>query len=273
MAGAFLILLREGFEAALIIGIILAVLARLGEMRHVPYVFWGVACAALGSVVFALFANGVSDLFGGAGQELLNCAILAVAAVMITYVMVWMKESRKHIEEQLKGEVNQRVSGHGMGVFTLAFLSVFREGAESVLFLWGVILGGGESAARVITGGLLGLATAVAICWMLFQGGRRIPLRQFFTATTWMLVLLAAGMLGHAAGLLVAVDWLPALVYQVWDTSAVLPDHRGVGSVLAILIGYNANPTLTEVLVWGAYLGGVGAWIVLSERPAAPRTA
>jgi len=270
MVGAYLILLREGFEAALIVGIILATLARMGAMEYSRNVMAGVGTAMLASIGFALVADRLFDLFEGAGQEVLNGTILLVAAVMITYVIVWMKESRKQIESQLSAEVKQHLTGRGIGLFVLAFVSVFREGAESVLFLWAIVAGGGEGAGGIILGGLLGLASAVLIAWVLFQGGRRIPLRAFFNVTTVLLVLLAAGMLARSVGYWVSIDWLPALVYAVWDTNHILPERGGLGGVLAILFGYNANPTLLEVVVYVGYLSVVGVWLKWTGRPVAP---
>jgi high-affinity iron transporter len=273
MAGAFLILLREGFEAALVVGIILAVLARLGRRRDFVWVFAGIGCAALASVAFAVSADGVSSLFGGAGQEVLNGIVLAAAAGMITYVVVWLKGTRGRLEAHLSEEIHRRADGHGIGVFALAFLAVFREGAESVLFLWGVTASGRQGGAAIALGAALGLAAAVLIAWALFLGGRRVPMRAFFNSTTALLVLLAAGMLARAVGNWVAVDWLPALAYGVWDTSRVLPEGGTVGTVLAVLVGYNANPTLMEVLTYAAYLAGVGLWLARGRRPGAPETA
>jgi high-affinity iron transporter len=269
MAGAFLILLREGFEAALVVGIILAVLARLDRRRDFVWVFWGIGAAALASVAFAVSADRISNLFDGAGQEVLNGVVLAAASAMITYVMVWLRGTRGRMEAHLSEEIHRRADGHGAGVFALAFLAVFREGAESVLFLWGVAAAGGERGPAIVLGAALGLAAAVLIAWALFQGGRRVPMRAFFSATTALLVVLAAGMLARAVGNWVAVDWLPALAYGVWDTSAVLPEGGPVGTVLAVLIGYNANPTLMEVLAYAAYLAGVGLWLALGRRGAA----
>lgn len=267
MAGAFLILLREGFEAALVVGIIMAVLARLDQRVYLRYVYAGILCALAASAGFAGVADGVSGMFDGAGQEVLNGFVLAAAAAMITYVMVWLRGTRGRIEAELSAEVHRRAAGRGFGVFALAFLAVFREGAESVLFLWGVLAGGRGNAPSLLLGGLMGLAVAVLVAWLLFQGGRRVPLRTFFNVTTVLLVLLAAGMLARATGYWVAVDWLPALVYTVWDTSAVLSEGSGLGEVLAVLVGYNANPSLLEVLVYAAYLFAVGGWMWLGDRP------
>jgi high-affinity iron transporter len=267
MAGAFLILLREGFEAALVLGIIMAVLVRLGHPEHLRYVFLGALTALAASIGFAAVADGVSGMFDGAGQEVLNGVVLAAAAAMITYVMVWLRGSRRELESHLSAAVHRRAAGHGIGVFLLAFLAVFREGAESVLFLWGILAGGRSNAASLVTGAVLGLAVAVFIAWALFQGGRRVPLRTFFNVTTVLLVVLAAGMVSHAVGFWVAVDWLPALAYSVWDTSGLLPEGSPLGEVLAVLVGYNANPTLMEVLAYGTYLAGVGGWLWLGAGP------
>ena len=266
MVGAFLILLREGFEAALIVGIILAVLARMGEMAYVRHVLAGVGCALVASVVFALTADGVSDLFGGAGQEVVNGVILGIAAAMITYVMVWLRGHQQGMQEEITSQVYHHVKGRGLGVFVLAFVSVFREGVETVLFMWGVLATSREGMASIAIGGLLGLLAAVGIAWLLFQGGRRVPMRLFFNVTTGLLVVLAAGMLARGVGYFVAVDMVPALVYSIWDTGAILSDHSAVGGAMAVLIGYNANPTLMEVLVYGGYLSLVGLWLWFGSR-------
>jgi len=281
MAGAFLIMLREGFEAALIVGIILAVLARLGRMDLGRHVLWGVLAALVASVAFAFGAGWVSELFQGAGQEVLNGVILAVAAAMITYVVVWVRETRRGLGAHLADRVQAGVAARGAGVFLLVFLTVFREGFESVLFLWGLMIGaagatgasvGSGGLSATLAGGLAGLGAAVAIAWGLFAGGRRVPLTAFFNVTMVLLVLLAAGMLASAAGFWVSVDWLPPLAYSVWDTSGVLSESSPVGKLFATLLGYNANPSLMEVLVWAGYLGAVLLWLVagrLRRRPAA----
>ena len=270
MAGAFLIMLREGVEAALIVGLVLAVLARTGRLALVRQVGWGVAAAVVASVAFAFLADGLSELFEGAGQELFNGVVLAVAAAMITYVVVWVRESRGRMQQQLA----QRVEGHALarraGVFVLVFLTVFREGFESVLFMWGVVLAAPDGAAGALAGGVAGLACAVALAWLLFAGGKRLPVRGFLNATMALLVLFAAGMLAAAAGQWIAVDWLPALASPVWNTGQILPDGSGLGGVLAILLGYNANPSLMEVLIYFGYLMGITLWLMRGRvrRPA-----
>jgi len=267
MAGAFVIMLREGFEAALIVGIVLAILARLGRMDLARHAALGVVAAVGASVAFAIFADGISGLFEGAGQEVLDGCILAVAALMITYVVVWLRQTRAGLKAHLERQVKARAAAKGLGIFVLVFLTVFREGFESVLFLWGLLVSGAAGGVGgTLAGGLLGLASAVGIAWALFAGGRRVPLTAFFNGTMLLLVLLAAGMLASAAGFWVAVDWLPALTYSVWDTSRVLPDGSGLGGFLALVLGYNANPTLMEVLVYGGYLGAVALWLLASGR-------
>jgi high-affinity iron transporter len=264
MAGAYLIMLREGFEAALIVGIVLAVLTRLGRRDLVRHVGVGVGAAVVASIAFAFAADGVSNLFEGTGQEVLNGVILAIAAAMITYVVVWVRETRKGLGAHLSARV-EAGTAKALGIFLLVFLTVFREGFESVLFLWGLMLagpsGGGGGVTATVAGAVAGIATAVGIAWALFAGGKRIPLAAFFNGTMVLLVLLAAGMLASAAGFWVSVDWLPAIEYSVWDTSGILSERSPLGSFFAVMLGYNANPSLMEVLVWAGYLGTVLLWL------------
>lgn len=269
MGGSFLIMFREGVEAALVVGIVLAVLNRMGAAVYTRHVAWGVVLAVLASVGFAAVADRVADLFSGAGQEVLNGAVLVVAAAMLTYVVVWVRGARGRMAAALDDRVRERVAAaRGLGLFTLVFFTVFREGFESVLFLWGVSTG--SATAEVLAGALLGLLASLALAWMVFAGGRRVPLRKFFDATMVLLVFLAAGMLSHAAGFWVAVDWLPALAYQVWDTSQVIPERGALGSALTVLVGYNANPTLMEVAVYAGYLGLIGLWLIAGRSRPVP---
>jgi len=273
MVGAFLIMLREGLEAALVVGVVLAVLARLGRMDYGRHVAAGVVAAVLASIAFAFAAGGVSNLFEGAGQEVLDGFILAVAAAMLTYVVVWVRGARKGMASELSRRVEAK-SAAPWGIFVLVFLTVFREGFEAVLFLWGLVAGGaGGGLAGTLAGTVLGLGAAGGVAWLLFAGGRRIPLGLFFDATMVLLVLLAAGMLAGAAGFWVSVDWLPPLAYSVWDTRHVLPEGSGLGTVFHTLLGYNANPTLMEVLVYTGYLLAVGLWLALGTLRRAPRRA
>ncbi|MFQ5509104.1 MAG: FTR1 family protein [Leptospirillia bacterium] len=271
MSAAFIIMLREGLEAALIVGIVLAVLARLGQRGRNRHVAYGVGLAVVGSIGFALLADGVTELFEGAGQEILNGVVLGVAAVTITYVVVWVRGRQKGIGQQLAEQVEQ-AGVSGLGVMLLVFVTVFREGAEAVLFLWGVMLSGaGATLSATLTGALLGLSASAAIAWGVFASGRRVPLKVFFNITMGLLVLLAAGMLTSAVGLLVSVEWLPALEYAVWDTRHLLAEDSGLGALFGILFGYNANPTLMEVLAYAGYLLMIGAWFAadMFRRPQA----
>ncbi|MBI5135824.1 MAG: FTR1 family protein [Nitrospirae bacterium] len=274
MTGAFLIMLREGVEAALVVGIVLAVLNRMGAGgAYARHVAWGVALAVVASVAFAAVADRVADLFSGAGQEVLNGAVLFVAAATLTYVVVWVRAARGRMAAELDGRARV-AAARGLGLFTLVFVTVFREGFESVLFLWGVSTAGGAGAADMVAGAVLGLVASLALAWALFAGGRRVPLKGFFDATMVLLVFLAAGMLANAAGFWVAVDWLPALAHQVWDTSRIVPERGALGSALTVLLGYNANPTLMEVSVYGGYLGLIGLWLLAGRvrRPAPARS-
>src|SRR6266550_47081 len=226
-----IIVFREVLEAALIVGIVMA--ATQGVPNRSLWVGGGTAGGALGAVVVAGFAETLAAAMAGIGQEVFNAAILFAAVAMLGWHNVWM---RRHASE-LAGAANRLGAAVRAGtqpLWALAFavgLAVLREGSEVVLFLYG-IAAAGDGAAAMALGGMLGLGAGVAAGAGLYLGLLRIPLRHLFSVTSWLVLLLAAGMASQAAAFLLQADLLPPLGPSLWDTSFLLAEHSLAGRVL-----------------------------------------
>jgi high-affinity iron transporter len=246
-------MLREGLEAALIVGIIAAYLVKVGRRDALPPVIGGVLGAVLLSVavgVIVVVTVGRLPLLVQDGFE--GLAGLA-AVVVLTWMLFWMRRQGRAIKGELETGVAAALARGTTGALAgLAFLAVIREGLETVLFL--LALGSSEGASTgAIIGGLLGLAAAVAIGYAIFAAGVRIDLRRFFTITGTILIFVSAGLMAFAvhefgeAGLITNSG-------KLFDLNGVLPASSPLGTVLAGLFGYRAAPTPLEAFAWVAYL-------------------
>ena len=248
MLGSAVVVFRETLEAALIVAIVMG--ASRGVAARGRWVAGGVVLGIVGALVVAAFAGAISEAVQGRGQELFNAAVLLVAVAMLAWHNVWMSShARKHVQEM-------RHLGHDVSVgakpmsamFAVTALAVLREGAETVLFLYGLMATGGS--AGLVLGGIVGLIGGAAIGVLLYFGLLRVPLRHFFTVTGVIVLLLAAGLASSAAGFLVQAGLLPAIVNQVWNTSGILGVGSLAGRTLHVLVGYNDRPTGVELLFY-----------------------
>jgi high-affinity iron transporter len=252
MLGTAVIVFRETLEAALIVTIVLA--ATRGVYGRGRWVGGGVAGGLVGALLIAAVAGAIAGSFEGMGQEIFNACVLLAAVLMLGWHHLWMAEHGRALAGQLKALSESVKAGAAtLGALTVAVaLAVLREGAETVLFVQGLITT--ESTHNVIAGVLLGAAGGVVIGTLLYFGLVRIPLRHFFRVTGWLIVVLAAGLAAQAARFLEQADLLPALVPQVWDTSGVLTETSLPGQVLHVLIGYTARPSGLQLLFYVATL-------------------
>jgi high-affinity iron transporter len=254
--GAFIIVLREVIEAGLIVGIVLA--ATRGVPSRGWWVAGGVAAGVVGAGVVALFAEAISELFEGYGQELFNAAILILAVGMLAWHNAWMAKHGRELAAQVK-RVGQAVAHGDRPLTALAVvcgIAVLREGSEVVLFLYGIVAGG-TSGSSLVIGGLLGVAAGAAVTGLSYLGLLAIPQRYIFTVTGWLITLLAAGLAAQAVAFLNAADVITALGSQVWDTSGVLSQSSFVGIILHTLIGYTERPSELQLLVYIAVVAGM----------------
>jgi len=247
---ALIIVFREVFEAGLIVGIVLAVTR--GVPRRNQWIGGGALVGVLAACVVAVFAGALSNLFAGMGQELFNAVILAIAVVMLTWHNVWMARHGSELAGELRAAGQAVVEGSKslLALAVVVGVAVLREGSEVVLFLYGVVAAGGDSAVSVALGGLAGLALGAMVCMLTYFGLVRIPTRALFTTTTVLIALLAAGMAAQAAAFLEKANWLTAMDTIVWDSGWLLPDSSLPGRALHTLIGYTDQPTAMQLAVY-----------------------
>jgi len=261
MLGVALLVFREVLEAALIISIVAA--ATRGVSRRGLFIGGGVGLGVIGALLVAGFAGVIAEAVGGAGQELFNASVLLVAVAMIGWHVVWMSSHGRELVRHMQTVGGAVKAGSSSLTLLLAVvaLAVLREGSEVVLFLYGMAASG-TGAGGMAIGVATGVAGGVAMGFALYFGLLRIPLRYFFTATNWMLVLLAAGLASNAARFLVQADWLPAWGNQLWDSSSWLDNGTMVGQAMHVLIGYDARPSGMQMVFYAA----VVALLVIGMR-------
>src|SRR5262245_45262669 len=271
MLGSAIIVFREVLEAALIVGVVLA--ASVGAPRRGFWVSCGIASGVVGAGLVALFATEIAAAAAGIGQELLNACILLLAVGMLGWHNIWMSRHGRELAATARSIGDAVVSG-ARPLYVLAIvvgLAVLREGSETVLFLYGIAAGGNLGAGALIAGGTLGLTGGVAMGAALYFGLLHIPTRQLFTITSWMVMLLAAGMASQAAGYLVQADLLPTLGEAVWDTSAVLTEDSLLGKALHTLIGYVSRPDGIQIVLYIVTLSAIWLLTRVVGRPVGPR--
>lgn len=253
MVASFFLSIREGLEAALIIGILLAALKKL-DRKSLNYVVWrGVFAAAVVSLVAGLALTWLDAEIKGRPEEILEGTIMIAAAALLTWMIFWMRRQAPFLQKRLEAEVRQASASPDSqrAIFWLAFLAVGREGFELVLFLIAAQMASG--AAQTLLGAAIGLSSAVALGWMLFATSKRLSLRHFFSVTSILLVLFAAGLVAHGIHELNEAGVIPAVIEHLWDFNHILNEKYFFGQLLTALFGYNANPSLTEVLAYLAY--------------------
>ncbi len=274
MLASFLLSIREGLEAALIIGIVLAAVRKIGRPNLTPAIWRGVAAAVGFSVVAALALNWLGASFEGRAEEIFEGVAMLTAAVLLTWMIIWMRRQAATLKQDLEAEVKVAAAGQSSGrtLFWLSFLAVGREGFELVLFLVAARIT--TDALQTLLGAALGLAAAIALGWMLFATSKRLSLRQFFNVTNILLVFFAAGLVAHGVHEFNEAGVIPAIIEHVWDLNPILNEKQLVGQLLTALFGYNANPSLSEVIAYVAYFVGLGlAWKRLTQPAFAAQAA
>jgi len=251
MVPSYLIGLREGLEAALIVGLTLSVLTKMKKPEYRPAVWWGVAAAIIISIAIAVVIQLVGASLEGRAEEVFEGAMMVFAAAVLTWMIFWMQRMSRRIQLGLESDVRAAATqGQNMGLFGIAFFAVLREGIETALFLTAAAMN--ASTRETLIGGLAGIVSAVVLGWGLFASTIRLDVRRFFQLSSALLILFAAGLFAHGIHEFNEAGLIPAVINPLWDINHILDENSTLGSILKALFGYNGNPSLTEVL---AYLG------------------
>ncbi len=265
MLATFFLMLREGLEAALIVGIVAAYLVKIGRRDALPRIAVGVASAVVLSIAIGVAVILTIEELPEIIQATAEGVAALVAVAVLTWMLFWMRRQGRAIKGELEHEVDLAISSGGtFALVALAFVAVIREGVETALFLIPVLSFNG-AGIDTIAGGVLGLVVAFATGWAIFVAGRRVNLRRFFTVTGSILIFVAAGLVAFAihefgeAGLV-------ANTGVAFDLGGVLSDTTPLGSILHGLFGYRSAPTVLELLGYLAYLVPVLA-LFIADRP------
>jgi len=272
MLSAALIVFREVLEAALIIGIVLT--ATRGVAGRARSIALGIAAGIGGACLVAYFADTLAQAAEGVGPELFNAGVLLVATAMLAWHNLWMVQHGRALASEMN-QVGQAVATGNRPVQVLAIvvaLAVLREGAEVVLFAYGIAAAGTDTGT-LLMGGLLGIVAGMAVGGALYLGLLRIPTRHLFAVTSGLLVLLAAGMAAQASAFLIQAGLLPAITPVLWDTSAVLSEKSVFGQMLHTLVGYVDRPAGMQLLVYVFAVALIGGLTMAARKPGAIKTA
>jgi len=254
MLASLLIVFREVLEAGLVVGIVLA--ATEGISGRLRWIGGGIAAGALGAALLATFAGELSNALSGQGQEYFNAVVLLLAVAMLTWHHLWMADHGRELAAQLK-RLGSEINAGRSSLFAMAMvvaLAILREGAEVVLFLYGIVASSHEGPAALLAGGVGGLALGALVAFGLYRGLVAIPTKRLFQVTEALLTVLAAGLAGQALAILAAIGVVPTLGDQVWDTSWLLREDTLLGRALHALVGYSDRPPGVQLIAYGLTL-------------------
>ena len=271
MFANYLIGLREGLEAALVVGILVAYLVRSDNRALLPRLWAGVGAAVAVSLLL-----GAALTFGPRGlsfeaQEAIGGTLSIVAVGFVTWMIFWMARTARSLRGELEGRVDVAIGAGGWSLALVAVFAVGREGLETALFLWTATRATGSTVEPLI-GAMFGLATAVALGILIYRGALHLDLRRFFAITGGLLVIVAAGVLSYGIHDLQEAGILSGLNSLAFDVSEAVPPGSWYGTLLKGTINFSARTTWLELLAWVAYVVPVLTIFIRTVRPARPRT-
>lgn len=269
---SFVIALREGIEAALIIGVILAYLKKIQQTRYNKHVYFGLGLAISISIVVAFGFEMLAGGFTGANEEVFEGLTSLIAVIVLTYMIFWMDRNSRRLKGELQEKIDLAITQRQLyGLVSLAFFAVFREGLETVLFLAGIRFTT-ESSQETLIGGTLGLFIAAILGYLIIRGSVELNLRKFFRITGIVLLIFAAGLFAFGVHELIEAGWLPPGLggKRVYDISHLLSDKSIVGSLLRALVGYNDNPFFWEAIAYVMFWITIGMALIWLNRRITP---
>jgi high-affinity iron transporter len=267
VVATFVIFLREGIEASMIVAILLAYLDKIGQRSQFRAVFAGVAAAMV-----LVLAGGVAaytlltDYAGSRTQTIFETATYLLAAAVLTYMTFWMRNHARGLSGDLRARANAALDGRARwGLGLLAFQSVGREGLETMVFTLAIVFA--SSGRGVIAGGVAGLVVALGFAFALYKLGVKINIGRFFSVVGALLMVFAAGILADAVENLQALGWIPAWGRPLWDTAGILSENGTLGDIFHTFFGYAQRPSALQVGVYALYLLVAVGLFLRGRRP------
>jgi high-affinity iron transporter len=258
MLATLIVVFREVIEAALVISIVAA--ATKGIAGRNRWLATGIAAGVVGACLVAGFAGEIASSLEGSGQEIFNASILFLAVVMLGWHNIWMNRHGRELAEEMSA-VGRDVAAGVRPLYAVAIavgVAVLREGSEVALFLYGIAAGGGLTSSGLLVGGAIGLVAGAALGLALYRGLVNLSTRMLFSVTSWMILLLAAGLAAQGANFLVQAGILSPLGSALWDSSWLLSDQTIFGKMMHTLVGYTARPTPIQLLFYAATIVVIG---------------
>ncbi|MFC8828826.1 iron uptake transporter permease EfeU [Streptomyces sp. NPDC057137] len=277
MFGNYLIGLREGLEASLVVCILVAYLVKTDRRDALRPVWLGIGIACTISLAFGAALEFGSQELTFEAQELLGGSLSIIAVGLVTWMIFWMRRTARHLRSELHGKLDAALQMGTGALVATALLAVGREGLETALFVWASVRAGGEGRSGPLVGVLLGIATALVLGWLFYRGALKINLAKFFTWTGSMLVIVAAGVLAYGVHDLQEARFLGGLQNKAFDITSTVPPDSWYGTLLKGVFNFQPDPTVVQVTVWALYLIPTMLFFLAPQRgksgrpaPAAP---
>ncbi len=267
MVSNFLIGLREGLEAALVVSILITYLVRTSRRNRIPYVWLGVFAALGLSVLFGslLTYTRFSLLNTFTAQELFGGVMSIIAVALVTWMIVWMRDTGARMNAELQGKLESAIQG-GIGMIVLmAFVAVAREGLETALFFLSAVQAAGSTVEPVV-GFVLGILTASTLGYLLYRRAVKIDLKKFFTVTGYFLILVAAGVLSYGMHDLQEAGVLPGLKFLAFDVSSAISVDSWFGALAKGIFNFSPQTSWIEAIAWVSYVA-FAVWLFNRKNP------
>ena len=261
MLAGSLITIREGLEAFLIIGILLGYLTKINRHHLKLHIWIGAGAAILVSTLLTIAFQVLAIQFKGAAAEIFEATVALLAVGVLTWMVLWMQRQSFRIKGELEQKVDVTLSqGQALGLAGLAFITVLREGLETALFLSALFVSARDN--NLVPGALLGLVIAAGITYLIFRSSIRLNLRTFFMFTGSLLIVIAAGLVGHSVMALQEIGWLPIGTTTAWNIGWLISNDGILGRLLHAFIGYDAAPSVLMVVAYSVYAIVFGAQFI-----------
>ncbi len=268
LVASFVLFLREGLEASLIVSILFAALRQLGQLKQMRAVWIGIAAAVLvslggGAIIYAT----IREYDGSTFQTIFETVTYLVAVVLLTSMTFWLQRHSRSLKKELTSQAS--MAGSAFGLSLLAFFTVGREGLETAVF--SLALAFQTSGLWLLLGALLGLLTSLVFCWFIYRLGHRLDFRVFFRVMGILLLVFAAGLLANAVQNMQELGWISFGTAQLWNSAKFLSQDSTLGDILHAFIGYAEAPSVLQVALYIGYLllaGSVFAW--MTRKPSIP---